>query len=139
MPRLQLHVASGARALRCDDRDIAADHHSCQRGGRFRARIAGAGYLTVSQHRRAVADALHFLETMADIKDGTPLRSQFLQRLEKAVRFLRRQHRSRFVENDELRVLQESPDDFDPLPFADGEIGDMCLRIERQAIDARQP
>ncbi len=139
MPRLQLHVASGARSLRRHDGNVAAYHHACKRGGRFRARIAGAGYLAVSQHRRAVADALHFLETMTDIKDGTPLRSQFLQRLEKAVRFLGRQHRSRFVEDDELRVLQESPDDFDPLPFADREIGDMRLRIERQAIDARQP
>lgn len=62
--------------------------------------IACAGHAPMAQDGGAIADALHLLQAVADIKNRTPLGAQFEQRLEQLVGFLRRQHRGRLVEDD---------------------------------------
>ena len=136
--RFQQHVALHRRARGADGGDVAADHHAGERSRRLPARIAGARHLAVAQHRRAVADALHLFQPVADIEHGAPFRLQFGEGLEQAVGLLRRQHRGRLVEDDEFGVLEKRPHDLDALALADGKVRDMGLRIERQAVGARQ-
>ena len=88
----------------------------------------------MAQDGGAVADALHLFQAVADIENRAPFGAQLEQRLEQLVGLLRRQHRGRLVEDDELRVLQQRTDDLDALALADREVGDMGMRIERQAI-----
>ncbi|MNY67602.1 hypothetical protein D3C86_2052210 [compost metagenome] len=75
---------------------------------------------------------------MADIKHRTAFGLQLRQRLEQLVRLLRRQNRSRLVENDKARVLQQGAHDLDTLALANRKIGHMRIGIERQAIGARK-
>ncbi len=112
----------------------AADHHAGKRSRRFLARIAGAGHLAVAQHRGAIADALHFLQPVADVEHGAAFGLQLCQRFEQPVGLLRRQNRGRFIQDDQLGILQQRPDDLDALALADGQIRHMRVRIERQAI-----
>ena len=138
MAGLELDRALGAGAFGADMRDIAADHHAGQRSRGLLARIAGARHLAVAQNGGAVADALHLFQPVADIENRAALGLQLVQRFEQPVGFLRRQHRGRLVENDQLRILQQCADDLDTLAFADGQVGHMRMRIERQAIGMRQ-
>ena len=71
---------------------------------------------------------------MRNVEDRLAFGAQPLQRLEQPVGFLRRQHGSRLVEDDELRCLQQAADDLDALALAHGKIADQRFRIERQAI-----
>ena len=90
--------------------------------------------LAVTQHGGAVADALHLFQPVRDVEDRFAFRAQPLQRLEQLVGFLRRQHRGRLVEDDELRRLQQAADDLDALALADRKVADQRIRIERQAV-----
>ena len=72
---------------------------------RFLPGIAGAGHLSMAQHGGPVADALHLLQPVADIEHRAAFRLQLHQRLEQPVGFLRRQHRSRLVQNDQPGIL----------------------------------
>ena len=85
-----------------DGLHLVADHHAGERGRRFLARIAMADHLAVPQHGGAVAHALHLFEPVRDVEDRLALGAQPLQRLEQLVGLLRRQHRSRLVQDDEL-------------------------------------
>ncbi len=115
-------------------RHLPAHHHARKRGRRFLFGVAGARHLAVAQHGGAVADALHLFQTVADVEDGAALGAQLEKRFEETVGLLRRQHRSRLVEDDEPGVLQEGADDLDALALADREIGHMGIGVERQAV-----
>ena len=86
----------------------------------------------------AIADALHFFQTVADVKDGAALCLQLEKRLEELVCFLRGQHRGGLVENDKLRVLQECADDLDTLALSYGQVGNMGVRVERKTVSDGQ-
>ena len=113
---------------------VVADHHAGQRCRGFLARIAMANHLAVAQHGGAVADALYLFQPVRNVEDRLSFRAQPFERLEQLVGFLRRQHRGRLVQDDELRRLQQAADDLDTLALTDREVADQRLRIERQAV-----
>ena len=117
---------------------LVADHHAGQRRRRLLARIAVADHLAVTQHGGRVAHALHLFEAMRDVEDRLALGAQPVERLEQLVGLLRRQHRSRLVEDDQLRCLQQAADDLDALALADRKVADQRIRIERQAVAVGQ-
>ena len=118
--------------------DVVAHHHARQRSRRLLSRVAVTDHLAVAQHGGRVAHALHLFEAMRDVEDRLALGAQPLQRLEQLVGFLRRQHRGRLVEDDQLRRLQQAADDLDALALADRQVADQRIGIERQAIAVGQ-
>ena len=135
---LDANIPRGLAPLPLNARNIGADHHSRKRSGGLLLRVAVTRHASVTQHGRAVADALHFFQPMADVEHGPPLCLQLEQRLEQPVRLLGCEDRGGFIQDDELRVLQEGADDLDALAFADGKVRDMRIGIERQAVGLRQ-
>ena len=129
-------VATSARPVALDARDLGADHHAREALGALLLRIGGADELAAPQDRGAVGKREHLGEPVRDVEDGDALGGEPSQRHEQQVRLLRRQHGGRLVHDDELRLLQQAADDFHPLPLADGEVGDAGGRIERQAVFA---
>ena len=71
---------------------------------------------------------------MADIEDRLAFGFQALQRFKQLVGFLRRQHRSRLIQNDEIRLLKKAAHNFDTLAFANRQITNMGLRINRKSV-----
>ena len=72
-----------------------------------------------------------------DVERPHALGRELLQRHEEVVGLLRRQHRGRLVEDEQLRLLQQAADDLDALPLAGRERPDRPVGIERQAIARR--
>ena len=121
-----------------DGLHLVADHHAGERGRRLLARIAMADHLAVAQHGGAVAHALHLFEAVRDVEDRLAFGAQPLERLEQLVGLLRRQHRGRLVEDDQVRRLQQAADDLDALALADRQVADQRIGIERQAVAVGQ-
>ena len=84
---------------RLDLLDLGADHHPRKRGGRLELRIAGRYLPAPAQDGGGVAQALHFLQLVADIEDGSALRFEAVEYDEELVGFLRRQHCRRLVKD----------------------------------------
>ncbi len=117
--------------------DIGADHHARQRRRGFGARIAGRDLLAGAQDGRGVAQPFHLIELVADVEHRAALALEPFQHDEELIGFLRRQHRGRLVENQQLRILHQRAHDLDALALADRQPPDLALRIERQAVVAR--
>ena len=117
--------------------DFGADHHARQRRRRFLPRIAGRDLLAETQDRRRIAEPLHLFELMADVEDGAAFALEPLEHDEELICLLRRQHRGRLVENEQLRILHQRAHDFDALALADRQPPHLALGIERQAVDPR--
>ena len=98
--------------------DLAADHQGRQRAGAFRLRVAMGDDLAMPQDRGAVAQALHLFEPVRNVEQRLAFAFQPVERLEQKLRLLRRQNGGRFVQNDELGVLQQATRDFDALALA---------------------
>ena len=56
--------------------------------------------------------------------------SEAFQRGKQIRRFLRRQHRGWFIENQNSRVAIQCLENFDPLAFANRKFADLCIRID---------
>ena len=129
------HLRQCRRA--CNGGDVIAHHHPRQRRGRFRARVACADHLAMPKHSCAVAQPPHLIKPVTDVEDRLALIAQPFQRHKQFVRFLRRQHRSRLVKNDQFRFLQQAAHDLDALPLANGKITNEGTRIKRQTVGLR--
>lgn len=70
---------------------------------------------------------------MRDENDGVSRRRKGTQPPEKLLRFFRREHRGRFVENEYARIVGECFHDLEPLLRADGQAFDPSFGIEGQA------
>ena len=99
--------------------------------------IAGRDLLAAAQDRRRVAEPFHLFELVADVEDRAALGLEAIEHDEELIGFLRRQHRGRLVEDQELRVLHQRAHDLDALALADRQPPDLALGIERQAVDPR--
>ena len=91
----------------------------------------------MAQYGCPMTEPLHLVESVADIQNTFVLGGEFFQNQKQLIGFLRRQHRCRFIHNDEIRFLQQAADNFDPLSFADGQIGNCRGRVERKTIIGR--
>ena len=130
-------MAELLRAVGAHRADLAADHHAGERLRGLGARIAGRDHLAAAQDGGGVAQRAHLLELVGDVEDRAAFLAQHPQRAEQLLGLLRRQHRGRLVEDQQLRVLQQAAHDLDALALADREPPDLALRIERQAVAAR--
>ena len=65
---------------------------------------------------------LHLLQLVADVEDRAALGRQALEHDEQLVGLLRRQHRGRLVEDEQLRILQQRAHDLDALALADRQV-----------------
>ena len=84
-----------------------------------------------------IAKRANFLELVANIQDRRALGFQFAQGLEQDFHLLRGQNRRWLVHDQQLRVLEQTADDLDPLPFARRQRADGACRIKRQAVGFR--
>ena len=130
-------AAVSGRARPLDARDLGADHHAREALGALLLRVGGGDQLAAAQDRGAARERQHFGQPVRDVEDRDALGRKPPQRDEEEVRLLRRQHRRRLVHDDEPRLLQQAAHDLDPLPLADGKVGDAGVGIERQAVFAR--
>ena len=71
---------------------------------------------------------------MADVQNTAALGCQFAQGFEQLLDRLRRQHRGRLIQNQQLRLGQQGAHNFHPLAFADRQRMHMALRFQLQAI-----
>ena len=114
-----------------------ADHHLGQAAGGLLARRAGCNHPAATQDGGVMAQRPDFLQLVRDVEDRTTFAGQPAQRLEQDGHFLRRQDRGRLVHDDQTRVLQQAAHDLNPLALADGEIADHAVRVQLQAVAAR--
>ena len=107
--------------------DLASDHESRERLQRRRRRVDGRDRPTASQHCHTVGDRLHLVELVRDEDDGLALVGHRAERPEERVGFLRREHRSRLVHDQDARVAVERLQDLDALLLAGRELPDVRL------------
>ncbi len=115
--------------------DLAADHHPRERSRGLRLGIAGRDLLAAAQDGGGVAKPLHFFQLVADVEDRAALGFQAIEHDEELVGFLRRQHRGRFVEDQEFRILHQRTHDLDALAFTHGQLPDLAFGIERKPVN----
>ena len=78
------------------------------------------------------------MQFVRDEDDGAPVRSQIADHGKEAVALLRRQHRRRFVEDQDPCVAIERLQDLHPLPHADREPPDDRAGIDLEMIARRE-
>lgn len=91
----------------------------------FRRRLSGnvgTDDFARTQDGDAIGDGKRFLDAMGNQHDGAALRAELSKALEQRVRFLQREHRRRFVEEDERASTPQRACDLHPLLLADGEL-----------------
>ena len=91
-----------------------------------------------AQHRNAVGDGQHFLQLVGDEDDRDAALRQFAHDAEQIVGFLRRQHRRRLVQDQDVGVAVERLDDLDALLHAHRQIADDGVGIDVQPVLLRQ-
>ena len=96
-----------------------------------------AGHPSRVQHRRVGAQLLDLVELVADVKDAAALRSELPQGLKKLPDCLRREHRSRLVHDEELRIYEQAPDDLHTLALAHRKRMHEASRIHGKPITLR--
>ena len=94
--------------------------------------------LSATQNRGPIAQRADLVQFVADVQDAATLVAQAVQRFEQLSHFLGRQDRSRFVHDQQLGVLEQSPNDLDPLPLANTQIPNPTGRIQGQSISFGQ-
>ncbi len=119
----------GAEAL-----ELGTDHHARHGGGRFGARVAGAGDLAATEDRGTGAERPDLFELVADIEDGAAIGGELAQGDEERLDRLRGEHRGGLVHDEEARLLEERADDLDALPLAHGHGVDVPGRIDREPV-----
>ncbi len=125
------------RRARAHLADLGADHEGGDLAGARGARIEARDDPAAAQDRGAPAQAPHLLELVRDVEDRAALARAAARASEQALRLLRRQHRGRLVEDEQLRILQQAAHDLDALALACGERPHRPVRLEREAVVAR--
>ena len=86
-------------------RRLGADHQARQAGVGLLRRVDLAGHLAAAQHRAVMAQRADLVELVADVEDASSPRLASLRSVTKSVcDRLRRQHRGRLVEDQQLRA-----------------------------------
>ena len=117
---LERHAALGGSCARCRRaHDGVSDHHRRHLARRDGADLAAADPRAASQHREVVAERLDLAKLVADHHDGDRIRVRHVaQQAEDLVRLARRQHRGRFVQDEESLVEIEELENFELLLLA---------------------
>ena len=118
-------------------RRLGADHQTRQRGIGLFAGVADPGDTPPPQHRAGRAQFANFMQLVADVQNAAALRGQFFQHHEQLFDRLRCQHRGGLVQDQQLRVGQQSADDLDPLHLAHTKGVNRPAGVNVQAIFGR--
>ncbi|EWS52662.1 hypothetical protein X551_04550 [Methylibium sp. T29] len=116
-------------------RRLGADHQPREVGIADGARIDLAGDLAAAQHRAVVTQRADLVELVADVEDGAAALGQLAQRDEQGLDGLRRQHRGRLVEDQQLGVGEQRAHDLDALALADRQRVHRPLRVDLETVD----
>ena len=95
-------------------------------------------HLPAAQDRDPVGDLEHLVQLVADEDDREPLLAQHLEYPEELGSLLRRQHRGRLVQDQDVRLAVQRLDDLDALLLTDGDLVDPCIRVDCEAEVLRQ-
>ena len=117
-------------------RRLGADHQTRQAGVVVFGRVELAGDPAAAQHGAALAQGADLVELVADVEDAAAVGGELAQGDEQALDGLRREHRSRLVEDQQLRAGQQRAHDLDPLALADRQRVHRALRVDVQTIGA---
>ena len=118
------------RALLHAQQHLAADHQPREALlGRTRSRQR-LDLLAAAQDGDPVGDLGHLVQLVADEDDRHALARQRPEDLEQLLRLLRREHRSRLVEDEDVGVPVERLQDLDPLLLADRDVLDARGRVD---------
>ena len=131
---LEQGLAGCRTAPRLDRCDVAADHEPGEGGGGFLLWIDPRHQAPMAQDRRVVAEAFDLFQAMGDVEECAAFAGQALQGDEELTRFLRRQDRGGFVQDQQARLLQKAAHDLDALAFAHREIRHERVGPKRQTV-----
>ena len=85
--------------------DLGADHELRHAFRGLGLGVAITHHLAAAQDRGAVAERLYLVQLVADVEDRATLRREQAQGFEQLFDLLRRQHRGRFVHDQQPRAL----------------------------------
>ena len=114
--------------------DIAPDHHGAELLHRGVLRFHGADALSLAQHGAAVGHGHDLRKLVRNEEDALPLRGEIAHDLHQLFDLLRREHRRRLVENKDLVVAVEHFQNLGALLHTDGDILDLRVGIDVQAV-----
>ena len=89
---------------------------------------------TVPQHGDALADGQDFVQFMGDENAAMPFRCHLTQNAEQIIDFAGREHRRRFVEDEDGSAFVEGAQNLDSLLFAHRKLPDGCMHIHAQIV-----
>ena len=107
-----------------DSLNIRPDHHSCNIADRYILSHRASGNFSAAQRNDAIRDLHDLPQLVGDEYHRLPVGGQLPDGIEKLGGLLRGQHRSRLVQNQDLRFPVEGLDDLYPLHFADAQFAD---------------
>ena len=119
-------------------RQLAPDHEPRQRAA---VGFGGCGRrddLAPAQDADAVSDLQHLVELVRDEDDAEALRRHAAERLDQTLRLLRRENGGWLVEDEDARPEIEQTQDLHPLLLPDGELPDLCARIDAETVALAQ-
>ena len=131
-------LAGVSRRLVDDELHGAADHHVRQL---LLVRVAGvdrADALALAQDGHAVGHGHDLIELVRDEEDGLALARKLLHRGHELVDLLRGEHGGRLVEDENLIVAVEHLENLDALLHADGDVLDLGIEVNLQAVFFRE-
>ena len=95
-------------------------------------RFHRAHHAAMAQHHAAVGDCHHFMQLVADKQHRQAKCCGTAQGIKQRVRLLRGQHGGGFIQDQDAGAAVEGFQDFNPLTFADRQIGHFCPLVDRQ-------
>ena len=87
-----------------------------------------------AKHRHLVGQSFHFVQLVRNDHDGFPVVPHIPQHREKLVRFLRRQHGGRLVQNQDIRSAVQHLHNLHRLFLGNGHIVDLLVRIHIKPV-----
>ena len=131
---IQHHVARMRLTLVHHQLDGAADHHAAQflLGGVLRVDRADAA--TLAQHRHAVGHGHDLVELVGDEEDALALAGEAAHNLDQFLDLLGREYGGRLVEDQHLVVAIEHLEDLDALLHPHGDVLNLRIQIDGQAV-----
>ena len=134
---LEQRLAGLRHGLLDPEDHLAADHQLGEAGlGRALARHR-VDLLAAAQDADPVGDLEHLVQLVGDEDDRHPAGLEAAEDLEQLERLLRRQHRGRLVEDQDVGLAVERLQDLDPLLLADGQVGDQRVGVDLE-LEARR-
>ena len=94
--------------------------------------------LTPAQDADPVRDLHYLVELVRDEDDAEALPRHAAERLHQTPRLLRRENGGRLVQNEDPRAEIEQTQDLHSLLLADGELPDLCARIDAETVALAQ-